>query len=184
MKKIVFATVVSLVMFVPICTAQEETSFATAEAYADDSGVGTYAEAYASTTKEGVDVDLNSTDEVVEVTGEAQSQEIYYQLESSQDQIYTQQTQPQTRSIANSNIEQLNKAEESTTNADEIAVKVDTISQLADDTIKQTDIIEKQNAKTLNLFLVALGAIALILILTIANFITQRRIKYKLLQNA
>jgi hypothetical protein len=170
-------------MFAPTCAAQDEGSFAAAEAYADEGDTRAYAEAYASGVEVNVSTDLDAPDEIDE-TAEAQPQEIYYQFEPSQNQAYTQQARLQTRSVADNNTEQANTAEETAAKTDEIAVKVGTIAQLADDTIKQTDIIEKQNAKTLSLFLVALGTIALILILTIANLITQRRIKNKLLQNA
>lgn len=181
MKKITFAVLISLVMFLP-CVAEDTTSYASAEA--GDGETLTYAEAWASADEVYASANINDSntdsEEVVAQTN--------FEVEDTQTEPVDYQTRAQSvrspQTFAGNTMAQVTGESSDQQESSVISEKIDTISQLANDTIKQTDIIEKQNAKVLNLFLIALGAVGIILILLVIILVGQRRIKIKLSQNA
>ena len=135
MKKIIFLTIISLIVFTPICTAQDETNFATAEAYANGIEVGAYAEAYANNVEAETYTETYTSDGTEDVVYSDTLNEISKNAEINSYGIYYQQTSqnqtnpPQARSIASNDTEQINSTKKEPTDTDEITVKVDTISK-------------------------------------------------------
>lgn len=177
MKKIVLTLAILSLFNLQVCAAQDTEAYA--QAYAGEDGASAYAQAGDSEAYAGTDTVS------VSITTDTQSdtQTVYIPAAPQTPEHTAQPAVRAAAQIASSdNASQAENTPAPQTVAD-LGTKVDTISQLSDDTLKQTDIIESQNARVLNLFLITIGALMLIIVLSVILLIWQKKIKDKLRQN-